>query len=455
MTPRRHPSLARRLNLWLAAIYAGTLLAALLGFLLWARISGNVEYHHGLGSAGRAIAAAVAAGTDGPGLARLPAVRQFAARHGGGLAVWDGTSGRLLASHPPLPALPAGASPPQWLATLAAPYAEMQRIEAAGRPYLVGLAWDGRDFNAAASWAGDELMDEFLPVLLPMALLSLLAVPLLVRRALRPLHEAAHRPRDPAAPYPTAGLPRELLPFVTAANDALARMAALMERQRRFTADAAHALRTPLTALRIRLESLPPGPGTEALAATAERMSRLLQQLLDHARLGSGAPLPLAPGLDLAALARLACAEMEPIARQGFHRLALVEEGPLPPLRGHVATLAEAVEALLDNALQASPPGAEVEVALGPGPILEVRDRGPGLHPEDIPRLFEPFARGSGSTYPGSGLGLALVREAMQRHGGRIALLPRPGGGLIARLEFPPAPAETSSGNFPSVSMMR
>lgn len=443
MSRRSDPggSLAARLNVRLLSVYAATLLLALLGLGVSGLSTGVLEHRHGLQAAARAVAEQVLAGAEPDAMRREGPTADFAREFGGfGFAVWDAATGERLAASPPglVRQLDSG-SLPSLMGANGAPRADLLRTEAAGRAVVVGFFWDGQDIWSVAHWMADELRDEFLPLIVPMALSTLVIVPLTVRRALRPLEKAARRlPRDAdgaPVPYPVDGLPRELRPFVEAANDAIARLAATVQQQRRFTADAAHALRTPLTALRLRLDTMPPSPQRDALTATALRLSRLVEQLLEHARLSGDAPLATEPGVDLLAIARDVADRMAPVAQAAGVAIVVADRGATP-VTGAPEVIGDALEALLDNALRVSPAGAQVEIVAGPGPLLEVRDRGPGLAEPERERVFAPFARGAEAAYAGTGLGLATVRETMRRHGGSAALLPRQGGGLAARMDF-------------------
>jgi signal transduction histidine kinase len=441
------PSLSYRLAIRITAVYALTVLVAVIGFVVWGEATGATEHRHGFSTAARAVAAGVAAGETGATIAARPELASLRNRLGDfGFAAWDADTAAPVASHPPrLTALVGQLGElPRLLTEGSWPRTEIRVEKAGAQRIVVAFVWTGTGAWAVLSWVADELTDELLPVLVPMLLVTLLVAPITVRSALRPLNEAARRFDEAGtariAPYPTDGVPREALPFLEAANAALARRAEMVERQRRFTADAAHALRTPLTALRLRLDALAPGPESATLQSIAERLSRLVARLLDHARLDAGHALARDEMVDVAALARQACANLAPIALDMGRRLSFAGGEAAPPIRGNAAAIADALDALIDNALQASPDGGEVEVATMAGPVVEVRDRGRGLGAEEREAVFAPFARGRGSAYQGSGLGLAVARATVEQHGGRLTLLPREGGGLIARMDLDSQP---------------
>ena len=224
-----------------------------------------------------------------------------------------------------------------------------------------------------------------------------------------------------------------------ALNSLLATVDQAQRAQRRLVADASHELRTPLTSLRTNLELLArPGVSDELrqaivgdLVAQAAELSTLVGQLVDLERepLGSEVPVPVA--FDEVVAAALARAQLH---SPGLHFTANLEA---TPVHGQPAVLERAVANLLDNAAKWSPPGGTIEVALVGG-TLSVRDHGPGIDPADAPHVFDRFYRAARArALPGSGLGLSIVRQAAEDHGGQAWILPAPGGGTVACLRLP------------------
>lgn len=264
-----------------------------------------------------------------------------------------------------------------------------------------------------------------LPMLLALPLL-MLGVWLVVRGALRPLRAlglavASRRPQS-LAPLPTAVAPPEVLPLVLALNDLFERIAALLESERRFTADAAHELRTPIAAIRMQAQVAQGARSDEerhlALDATlqgCDRATRLVEQLLQLARLEAQADVQSgSDGIqrtDLAANARLVMADLAERARARQQVLEL--EAPSPVDVGMPAPLVQVlVRNLVDNALRYSPPGSLVRVTVGREPTsLSVEDSGSGLPSDALARLGERFYRVLGSGQSGSGLGWSIVRR--------------------------------------------
>jgi two-component system OmpR family sensor kinase/two-component system sensor histidine kinase QseC len=275
-----------------------------------------------------------------------------------------------------------------------------------------------------------------------------------VARALQPLRRVAdevrRRDEQSLAPLPAAGLPDEVAPLVNALNALLERLQHALGTQRAFVADAAHELRSPLTALRLQLQLLgrarddtTRSEATQGLAASIERASRLVEQLLALARNEPGAAATERMALDLGALVRDSLADVAVLAMQRGSTVLLVPGPPVAVLGDRVA-LALLVRNLVDNALRYSPPGARVELRClyeGSHPLLRVDDSGPGIPAEDRERVFDRFHRRASGNETGSGLGLAIVRSIAERHGAEVTLGDSPLGGLRVTVRFAPAAA--------------
>ena len=296
--------------------------------------------------------------------------------------------------------------------------------------------------------AADAAFNAVLPLLLVAPFIAAAAW-WLTGLALRPLQRVAAgvRQRDEQSlePLPTAGLPEEVAPLVSALNALLQRLQRSLDTQRAFVADAAHELRSPLTALKLQLQLLKRADGeagraeaAEALAAGIDRAARLVEQLLTLARTEPGAaPVPLQP-LDLSELVREAVADTVPLALARGTALELQADAPVT-VPGERAALRALVRNLADNAVRYSPPGTRVElrVAVEEGqPTLTVDDAGPGIPPAERERVFDRFYRRGQSDEPGTGLGLAIVRGVAQQHGASVTLGDSPLGGLRVTLRF-------------------
>ncbi|HAV88119.1 ATP-binding protein [Stutzerimonas balearica] len=288
-----------------------------------------------------------------------------------------------------------------------------------------------------------------MPDLLGLPLLALLLW-LAVGWGLRPLARMAEllRNRDPQhlAPLLLAPLPRELEPVAASLNRLLQQVHQLLEREKRFIADAAHELRTPLAVLRIHaqnaLQAEQPEDREQALQqllAGGDRTTRVVAQLLTLARLEPSAQRLRLEALDLLPLCRETLAELTPLALARGQELTLeADESADYQLTGDAAALSTLLQNLVSNALQYTPAGGQIQVGLqatDDAIVLRVDDSGPGVPVEQRDKLFERFYRqGDGQ---GAGLGLAIVARIVELHGASIQLTESPLGGLQAGVRLP------------------
>ncbi|MGZ8273233.1 MAG: ATP-binding protein [Burkholderiaceae bacterium] len=287
------------------------------------------------------------------------------------------------------------------------------------------------------------------PLLFAVPLLALAAW-LAVRQGVAPLRllgrTLAQRSPNALQPVAVDGAPSEMGPMLDALNGLFGRIAGLLESERRFTADAAHELRTPIAGIRAQAQvALGATADTErshALQATlqgCDRATRLVEQMLTLSRLESGAE-PTLVAVDLAASTRQVVAEVAPLA---LDKQQVIEVDASTPctVQGDATLLSVMVRNLVDNAIRYSPPGAFVKIAVShaPGAVrLSVEDSGPGMSPADTERIGERFFRVVGSGQDGSGLGWSISRRiaAVHRavvHVAKSELL----GGLSVEVRFP------------------
>ena len=234
----------------------------------------------------------------------------------------------------------------------------------------------------------------------------------------------AERQPQALSPVTLAQAPSEMAPMIAALNSLFERIGQLLESERRFTADAAHELRTPIAAIRMQAQvamlEADDGLRQHALQGTLEgcdRATRLVGQLLSLSRL-EAAELPAMDDVDLRVLAQRVVAELAPKAIGKQQSLEF--EGSEPcVMPGNETLLAVLVRNLVDNAVRYSPPGARIRVSVrrqGAQVVLGVEDSGPGLDAADRQRLGERFFRVTGSVESGSGLGWSIVRRIAAVH---------------------------------------
>jgi two-component system sensor histidine kinase QseC len=287
------------------------------------------------------------------------------------------------------------------------------------------------------------------PMLLALPLLALAAW-WAVRQGVAPLRlvgrALAQRSPDALQPIAVKGAPTEMTPMLDALNGLFGRIAELLESERRFTADAAHELRTPIAAIRaqaqVALGAAADAERLHALQATlqgCDRAARLVEQLLTLSKLESGAAHALV-AVDLAALARQVVADAAPQALGKQQAIEVDATGPCT-VRGDATLLAVMIRNLVDNAIRYSPSGATVKLAVSnaQGVVrLCLDDSGPGMSPPDMERVGERFFRVVGSGQDGSGLGWSIMRRIAAVHGA-IARVARSAslGGLSVEVRFP------------------
>lgn len=291
------------------------------------------------------------------------------------------------------------------------------------------------------------------PLVVALPVLALL-IWLSVYAGLRPLGAVAgqlqSRAPENLAALDEARVPREVSPLVQAINALFARVRASFEQERRFTADAAHELRTPLAGIKtqaqVALAALPVGSSAELGRALAhvvqgvDRATHLVEQLLVLARLDPQADLPGAMPVVLHDLAAACIAELAQSAADKNIALAL-DGADKAQILGDPTLLAVLLRNLVDNAIRYSSAADEVEVSVTRAPgalVLRVADNGPGIAQEERDRVLDRFYRIVGSSGQGSGLGLSIVKRIADLHHASIRLLSKAQGtGLVVEVSFP------------------
>lgn len=375
--------------------------------------------------------------------------------------------GQLLAQSPNTPATPL---------TLHDGFSEVENGQAHWRYFS---QWDNQHHHQVQIgenhvWRDRLIRENVLQLLWPF----LLAVPLLAfwlwhatRRGLLPLDLLARQidvlrvkgfpasPEIPAYGLPVVAVPQEAVPLVTAIQHLLQQVETTLALERRFTADAAHELRTPLAALRTQLQvarrardAAERDHALHHLQQGLDRTARLVEQMLLLARLDPERGLPDASGVDLARLAQTVCAELGNAALARQQELSLEAEAGVY-CHGQADWLHGLLRNLLENAIRYTPAGGQIHVSVHSSPAepggqtccLTVTDNGPGIPPAERQRVFQrfyrlPAAAQDAAGWPGgSGLGLSIVARIAELHRATLRLDAPPNGqGLRVQACFPP-----------------
>ncbi|WP_160109040.1 ATP-binding protein [Pseudomonas izuensis] len=298
-----------------------------------------------------------------------------------------------------------------------------------GQRIAVAQETGARDTDARAS-----ALRSVLPFLILLPVL-LLVVGDLVRKLFRPIatlsSEIDRRDEQELHPIDEQHLPVEIRPFVVAINRLLKRVAQSMETQRRFVADAAHELRSPLTALSLQAERLAAAdmsaPARERLLQLRrgiERGRNLIDQLLTLARVQSASGLALPTAVSVHDVYRRVLEDLWPLA-EVKHLDIGVEAGEDVWVMINDADLLALVKNLVDNAIRYTPEGGRVDLSVtleNGAALLQIKDSGPGIASEEQERVFDPFYRSLGTQVSGSGLGLSIVKAITDRTGARVRL---------------------------------
>ncbi len=272
-----------------------------------------------------------------------------------------------------------------------------------------------------------------------------------VQRATQPVRDLSarlnNRTENDLSPIAAPQAARELQPLVDATNQVMARLANLLDHQKRFVRDTSHQLRTPLAVLKTQVQSalrgdVEPTLALQEIGHTVERATELANQMLALAKVEQLRQQGDASVIDWADVARAVALDLSPLIAD--HRLDFSIAATASPVRAHEWALRELTRNLLHNAVKNTPDGTRLSVVLsrdGESATLTISDCGPGISADQRLRLFQPFSPGAGAAGPatesrgGSGLGLAICHEIVQSLGGRIALDNRLEDGRVAGLD--------------------
>jgi two-component system, OmpR family, sensor kinase len=305
----------------------------------------------------------------------------------------------------------------------------------------------------------DIAFDSALRTLIPLVLLLpilLLVTRVLIRRSFAPLRRLAeevdHRDDNDLTPFEDQQIPQEILPFLTGINKLLSKVDGTLQTQKRFIADAAHELRTPLTALSLQIERLADAqmsPDAQArlvvLRQGLTRAKTLVEQLLSLARAQQSPQRRDNEPLQVGVLFREVIESLYPLAAEKSVDIGMVPVvGPERPLFVDKEALSTALKNLTENAIRYIPERGQIDLRASftaHSVMIDVEDNGPGIADAERERVFDAFYRPEGTTPPGSGLGLSIVKACVSRLGGAVTLHPARhfATGLLVRITLPAA----------------
>lgn len=309
---------------------------------------------------------------------------------------------------------------------------------------------------------GHRIAQDDLYIMLLTFPLSGLLIWIIIGRGLdsldRVAQEVANRAPTHLEPVDLQEVPEEIKPVIDELNKLFYRLKEGFEREKRFAADAAHELRTPLAALKAQAQVAlntsdmdEKNLALQKLIASVNRSTHIVQQLLTMSKL-----VPEATNINdidevnLVKITREVLAMLAPSAVEKQIELEFEHDEQTPIFAGNLTALSILIRNLVDNAIRYCKENGKVSVHVytkGKELVLEVSDNGPGIPSELQNRVFERFFRVLGNKSPGSGLGLAIVRQITDLHGGRVELdSPKEGTGLIVRVYFP-VPANSPQQN--------
>lgn len=272
------------------------------------------------------------------------------------------------------------------------------------------------------------ILAEAYPIYVSLLVVSLpaifLAVPRIVKRALARVSDVADKasqiePRRHGARLPVDGIPKEVAPIVTAFNGTLDRLENEAKKRQRFLIDAAHELRTPIAIMQTRIDGMPEGAERSRLLEDVARLADTAEQLLDFER--NDQALEANGKVDLVVVAQTAVADIAPVAIAAGFLISFQCDTVKLEREGSAPALARAVSNLIRNAIDHGEGRGEIAVSVSADGSIAVADQGPGIPEEHQELVFEPFYRVTPKS-EGSGLGLSLVKQIVDNHGGRVLM---------------------------------
>ena len=363
--------------------------------------------------------------------------------HGADVVQFWSADGRLMAASWPVGGL--GLQPREGFSTVGVGGRRWRVFTLESMPLRIQVV-ESDDIRQRVIW--DMTWDSAKPIIY-LAPVSIALLWLVVYVALRPMTQLVSalsgQNESNLAELSAQRVPRELLPLIDSMNGLLARMRNAFDSQRRFVADAAHELRTPITAVKLQIGNLrtkverTAAEELQELEAGVERLHRLAGQLLQLARQEATAEAGATESVDIGAVARDSVRNFVPLAESRAIDLGMGEVQAVSTQLDSTQ-LRIVLDNLLDNAVRYTPPGGSVDVSVQVAEetvVIDVSDTGPGIPAEDLERVFDRFYRVRATDAEGSGLGLAIARAAAQRCCSTIELYNRsPAAGLIARVRI-------------------
>lgn len=307
-----------------------------------------------------------------------------------------------------------------------------------GQDVWIEIATQGDPERVYLGIVAAEVLDDVWVPMMPLVALMLGVAVVSIRRSLRGLvHAAAEAehisPLDTTRRFDISDMPREAAILAAAINGLLDRVGTLVKAQRLFIARAAHELRTPLAVIMLELGRTEDAR-VRRLEDDVRGMGETVDRLLTLARLES-IEGPDTADIDIGRLAFDTMERLEAWAESHGQTVQLHVHEPAH-VSGDVMAIREAIRNLVDNAVKHTPQGTRIDVTVGPGGRIIVEDSGPGLDPEQVSDLLQPFKKGSDAG-EGAGLGLAIVRQAVELHQGSLTVETAAGGGARFILQFP------------------
>jgi signal transduction histidine kinase len=310
----------------------------------------------------------------------------------------------------------------------------------------------------------DSVLEEFVQdiawIWIPFVLVLLIVNLIVARIGLTPLRVAARQaasigPGSVSMRLTETGLPADLHALVSAVNRGLDRLETAFDAQRRFIADATHELRTPVAVLKAHVGILAKFEGHAELVEEINSLERLVNQLLDIARLDV-LRLEADNVADLNRVATDVASHLGPAAINAQRSIEVIAPDAPVRIRGARDYLFRALRNLVENALRHTPQGTTVSIVVEDGPpSLKVIDHGPGVRPDQRNEIFRRFWQGGRDQKGGAGLGLDIAARTVIAHGGAISVSDAPEGGAIFTMEFQTISEAPSVSTCPSANLMQ